>query len=54
MWKEILDFDFRANNANTPVKEIVSGQTFHRKLGGLVGVANVGDSDNWLGFDLAQ
>ncbi|HWZ81871.1 MAG TPA: alpha-glucuronidase family glycosyl hydrolase [Terriglobales bacterium] len=54
MWKEILNFDFRVNDANTPVKEIVSGRTFHRAWGGFVGVANVGDSDTWLGFDLAQ
>ena len=54
LWKEVLDFDLRANRANTPTREIVSGQTFHRPLGGFVGVANVGDSENWLGFDLAQ
>ena len=54
MWKEVLDFDFRVHNANTPVREVVSGRTFHRPWGGFVGVANVGDSDNWLRFDLAQ
>jgi len=54
MWKEILDFDLHADGTHTPVKEIVSGQTFHRPLSGFVGVADVGDDNNWLGFDLAQ
>ncbi len=57
MWKEILDFDLHADvhsGNTTPVKQIVSGETFHRPLGGFVGVADVGDDDNWLGFDLAQ
>jgi alpha-glucuronidase len=54
MWEEILDFDLHANDAGTPVKELVSGRTFQRPLGGFVGVSNVGLDDNWLGFDLAQ
>jgi len=54
MWEEILDFDLHANGTSTPAKEIVSGQTFRRPLGGFVGVADVGDNNNWLGFDLAQ
>ena len=54
MWKEILDFDLRVAGAATPVREIVAGTTFRRPLGGIVGVANVGDAANWLGFDLAQ
>ncbi len=53
MWKQILDFNLHANGADTPVKEIVAGRTFHRPLGGLVGVANVGSDLNWLGNDLA-
>lgn len=54
MWKQILDFDLHSNGAGTPVKDIVSGRTFHRPLGGLVGVANVGRDLNWLGNDLAM
>ncbi len=54
MWKNMLDFDMRVDGAHTPVKEIVSGKTFHRPLGGFVGVANVGQDLNWLGSDLAM
>ncbi len=58
MWKEVLDFDmhagFHANGGSSPVKEIVSGESFRRPLGGFVGVSNVGLDGNWLGFDLAQ
>jgi alpha-glucuronidase len=42
MWKEALDFDLHAGRDATPVKELVSGRTFHRPTGGFVGVANVG------------
>ncbi|WP_162601343.1 alpha-glucuronidase family glycosyl hydrolase [Occallatibacter savannae] len=52
MWKEVLDFDMRVNGASTPVKQIISGQSFHRPLGGIVGVACVGQN-NWLGSPLA-
>jgi alpha-glucuronidase len=54
MWKEVLNFDLRARAAATPVNEIVSGSTFKNSLGGFVGVANLGTSENWLGYDLAQ
>lgn len=54
MWKQILDFDLRANGRETEVKDIVSGKTFDRPLGGMAGVANVGNDPNWLGFDLAM
>jgi alpha-glucuronidase len=54
MWKQILDFDFRLNGQAAPVKQIVSGQQFHRPSSGFVGVANVGRDANWLGYDLAQ
>ena len=58
MWKEILDFDLHAGlngeDGSSPVKEIVSGESFRRPLGGFVGVSNVGLDGNWLGFDLAQ
>ena len=54
MWKEVLDFDLHAGGRNTPVKEIISGRTFHRPIGGFVGVANVGMDANWLAHPLAM
>jgi len=54
MWKEALDFDLNAGRAGTAVKEIVAGRTFSRSTGGLVGVANVGLSDSWLGNPMAM
>ncbi|HUI41540.1 MAG TPA: alpha-glucuronidase family glycosyl hydrolase, partial [Terriglobia bacterium] len=54
MWKEVLDFDMHARGAGTPVKDLVTGRTFHRPLGGFVGVSNVGRDANWMGSDLAQ
>lgn len=54
MWKEILEFDTYAKGKNTFVKNIVSGSVFDNKYGGIAGVANVGDSPNWTGFQLAQ
>jgi len=54
MWKEVLDFNLRVNDGDTPVKDIVAGRTFHRPLGGFVGVANVGRDPSWLGNELAM
>jgi alpha-glucuronidase len=54
MWKEVLDFDLHANGLHSPVQDIVAGKTFHRPVGGFVGVANVGLNDNWLGHPLAM
>jgi alpha-glucuronidase len=54
MWKEVLDFDMRADGRSTPVKDLVAGRTFHRPLGGFVGVSNVGMDTNWLGHPLAM
>ncbi|MGH9582204.1 MAG: alpha-glucuronidase family glycosyl hydrolase [Bryobacteraceae bacterium] len=54
MWKEILDFNLHVNGGTTPVKKIVAGKAFHRPLGGMVGVANVGADANWMGSDMAQ
>jgi alpha-glucuronidase len=53
MWKQILDFDLRAENRSTPVKEIIEGKSFHRPLGGMIGVSCVGQ-DGWLGSPLAM
>jgi alpha-glucuronidase len=52
MWKEVLDFDMRVNGAATPVKQIISGNSFHRRWGGIIGVACVGQN-GWLGSPLA-
>ena len=52
MWKQVLDFDLRANNQSTPVKEILAGKSFHQSLGGMVGVAGIG-RDHWLNSPLA-
>jgi alpha-glucuronidase len=54
MWKEVLDFNLGVDGRNTPVKDIVAGRTFHRPLGGYVGVANVGMDTNWLANHLAM
>ncbi len=54
MWKEMFDFDLHANGNSSPVKDLVSGKTFHRPIGGFVGVANVGLDANWLGHPLAM
>lgn len=54
MWKQVLDFDMHAGQDNTPVKDLVSGKTFHRPLGGFVGIVNVGLDTNWLAHPLAM
>jgi alpha-glucuronidase len=68
LWKEKLDFDLRAENRSTPVKEIIEGKTFSQPLGGhsgpprtglrswgggLIGVSCVG-RDGWLGAPMAM
>jgi alpha-glucuronidase len=53
MWKQMLDFDLRAENRATPVKEIIEGKSFDRLLGGMIGVSCVG-RDGWLGSPLAM
>ena len=52
MWKQMLDFDLRADNRSTPVKDIIAGKSFHRSLGGMIGVACVG-RQAWLGSPMA-
>jgi alpha-glucuronidase len=54
LWKEILDFDLRADSSPSKVKDIVSGQRFKRPLGGYAGVVNVGTNTTWLGSHLAM
>jgi alpha-glucuronidase len=53
MWKWVLDFDLRAEDRSTPVKQVIAGKRFHRPLGGMIGVADVG-RDGWLGAPLAM
>ena len=53
MWKRVLDFDLRAENRSTPVKQIIEGKTFERPLSGMIGVSDVG-RDGWLGAPLAM
>ena len=53
-WSTYLNFDLHAENRDTPLKDIVDGQTFHRPLGGYVGVANVGLDTNWMGHPLSM
>jgi alpha-glucuronidase len=52
MWQWVLDFDLRAENRATPVKDLIAGKSFDRPLGGMIGVAGVGQ-DAWLGSPLA-
>ncbi len=54
MWEQILNFDMRVDDRRTLIKDIVSGKTFNRPLGGFVAVTNVGLDQNWLGYDLAM
>lgn len=53
-WKEVLDFDTHALGIGSTVAKIASGSLFGREYGGMVGVVNVGDDDNWTGHSLAQ
>jgi alpha-glucuronidase len=54
MWKEILDFDLRVDGRPTAVRQILAGNSFHRPLGGYIGVVNVGLDQDWLGNHLAM
>lgn len=52
MWRWVLDTDFGIDDRPSPVSELISGARFEQPLGGMVGVANVGQ-DHWLGSPLA-
>lgn len=52
MWKQVLDFDLRAENRSTRVKQILEGKSFQRPVGGMIGVACVG-RDGWMGSPMA-
>jgi alpha-glucuronidase len=49
MWKATLDFDMQVHGEPAPVKALVTGQVYHRPLGGFAGVINVGLDANWTG-----
>ncbi|MFC4597735.1 alpha-glucuronidase family glycosyl hydrolase [Cohnella hongkongensis] len=53
-WKEALDFDTYALGEGSTVDRAASGALYGRPVGGIAGVANVGDDDNWTGHALAQ
>lgn len=52
-WKQSLEFNMRAKDEETRVKDIVTGTTFGRPVGGFVAVSNARRAGNWLGHDLA-
>jgi alpha-glucuronidase len=54
MGQEVLNTDMRVDGKESPVKELVSGKTHSRPIGGFVGVSNVGRDTNWLGHHLAM
>ena len=54
MWKETLDFDMQRCERPGTGQALVSGKTFHRPVGGFVGVSNVGLDANWFGNHLSQ
>lgn len=54
LWKTVLDFDLRVNNQSSLVRDIASGKTFNRPLGGSAAVVNVGTNTTWLGSHLAM
>lgn len=53
LWKTVLDFNMAVDGRYTPVKDIISGRSFHRRTGGYVGVANVGLDTDWMANHLA-
>lgn len=54
LWKTVLDFDLRVDNETTLVRDVISGQRFHRSLAGSAAVVNVGTNTTWLGSHLAM
>lgn len=53
-WKEVLDFDTYARGKGSTVKKVIAGSLFSQLYGGIAGVVNIGDDDNWTGHTLAQ
>ena len=53
-WSDVLGFPTGAGSRPSPVAEILNGSSPGQALGGMVGVANVGDDPTWCGHVLAQ
>lgn len=54
LWQTVLGFDMRVNNKTSYVRDIMSGKTFNRPLGGAAAVVNVGTNQTWLGSALSM
>ena len=54
LWDTILGFDMRVDNQTSLVRDIISGRTFDRSLGGYAAVVNVGTNQTWLGSHLSM
>lgn len=53
MFKEVLGFHTYCKESEDTVQDLITGKTFEGMNGGIAGVANIGDDDNWTGHDLA-
>ena len=53
-WHEVMATAVHAGGRQTTLARIVSGHETSRPLGGVTGVANVGDDPSWTGHVLAQ
>jgi alpha-glucuronidase len=53
-WHEVMATAVHAGGRQTTLARIVSGHETGRSLGGVTGVANVGDDPSWTGHVLAQ
>ncbi len=51
-WKEVLDFDTRAQGRGTTVASIVDGTVYGQQTVGVAGVVNFGDDRDWTGYHL--
>ncbi len=53
-WKDTLDFDMRVDGNRTPVKDLVTGKTFDRRVGGFVGVTISSMDPTWTRSHFSQ
>jgi len=54
LWQEIFQFDMRVDNKTSLVRDLYTGKTFNRPLGGSAAVVNVGLNQTWLGSHMAM
>lgn len=58
MWKEVLDFDTYTNGKGTTVADLLANSHLPHftspPLGGIAGVANIGNDFNWTGHHFGQ